>query len=357
MFPDQCARDWTVQVLKTDKNATVRWIAAQALVHCGEPPKDDIVRVMLQDLDQGVRNVGIGEAMTRPADEAVPLLITLLEKIDRYELDEMIEVITFLGESGDPRAVSPMCRVLEDSDYTWPGAEVAIALGNLGDPAAVDSLLKVVASGLPYTRYKAVEALGKIGDSRALGPLLQALKTNDPDTGDKSIEALGNIGDCRALGPLVTVLRTGQSEIVRNDAAIALGKIREPAAVPALIDALMEDDDDLVRLGAAVSLSAFGSKKSREALIKALEDEDWRVRHAVVISLGKIADPCVAGPLAQVLKEDESPVVRAGAAEALGRIGGSEIKRFLAGALQDKDEDVRAAAQYAIDSLPGKISS
>lgn len=87
-----------------------------------------------------------------------------------------------LGEIGDPRAVEPLCAVLNDPRrrYEWTACAAAKALGEIGDARAVEPLCAALKN--PHSssiRWNAAEALGEIGDARASEALRLALKDED----------------------------------------------------------------------------------------------------------------------------------------------------------------------------------
>ena len=79
------------------------------------------------------------------------------------------------------------------------------------------------------------------------------------------------------------------------------------------------------------------------ALIKALHDRDTLVRAMAAEALGKLADHRASLPLVERLK-DSSDLVRANALRALGRIGNPLALSYLVSALTDPEPDVQVAA-------------
>jgi len=95
-----------------------------------------------------------------------------------------------------------------------------------------------------------------------------------------------------------------------------------PNAVPALSERLAKDPWPLVRMAAADALAeAKGSAGAANALSHAIDDESPHVRAHVMIALGAHH---VSSDLpkirARLLDEDEYPMVRAAAAQALGAL-------------------------------------
>lgn len=80
------------------------------------------------------------------------------------------ELATLLEMLGDPRAVTPFTRVLQNySRSDWEGRLAAIeALGNLGYPSAIDPLFQIVQHDKDLAiRLAIAKALLVLGDTRA----------------------------------------------------------------------------------------------------------------------------------------------------------------------------------------------
>jgi HEAT repeat protein len=87
----------------------------------------------------------------------------------------------------------------------------------------------------------------------------------------------------------------------------------------ALAEALM-DTDPGVRTWAAIRLDSVQSAEMVSSWIWLLNDADGSLRERATISLGVIGDALAVDPLTSTLLNDESPIVRRGAARALGYI-------------------------------------
>jgi hypothetical protein len=108
----------------------------------------------------------------------------------------------------------------------------------------------------------------------------------------------------------------------------------------------------------ALLLGNIGDQAQRavEALIAGTTDEDWLVRRACVVALGKIAvnDPAVLDVLARCLT-DTHRAVRLAAVQALGGAPFDErVKAALTMATSDPAAEVRDAAQRASHAKFGK---
>ena len=111
----------------------------------------------------------------------------------------------------------------------------------------------------------------------------------------------------------------------------------ENRARPELVELLEMDDD------------GFRERFRQSAVLRAKPEG---MRRNVCIALGNIADPATVTPLARVLREDSSPVVRGHAAWALGQIRTPEAVGALNDALQTESdagvlEEIREALAEA----------
>ena len=123
------------------------------------------------------------------------------EPLDLASAEEKRDkVIKKLVKIGDTRAVEPLIKTAEKSDF-YEGFDL-----------------------LSNTRYSAIKALGKLGDERAVETLVKALSDKDKDIRDSAIKALGKLGGKKAVEALVKALSDKDKDI-RGSAARALDKL------------------------------------------------------------------------------------------------------------------------------------
>ena len=89
------------------------------------------------------------------------------------------------------------------------------------------------------------------------------------------------------------------------------------------------------------------------ALIEAMQDEDWANRCNVIEVLGEVGPEAAAATpaLVKTLQNDEHHLVRSHAAEALGKIGGTEAVPVLMSVLEKGDDSVRSDAARALGRI------
>jgi len=124
----------------------------------------------------------------------------------------------------------------------------------------------------------------------------------------------------------------------------------------AALDKYLDDRDPAVAARALLALGRIGDPTADPALVRILTDSHRpeTVRAMAAFSLGVIASPDSLGPLEDAARHD-APTIAAAAAEALGRIGGSNVVDDLTQLLSSRDAGVRAQAAVGLGevALPG----
>lgn len=188
--------------------------------------------------------------------------------------------------------------------------------------AAVVSQIEKFKGENTQERIQAVKTLKRLGAS-AVPVLVQAMSDRDDRIRQGAAWALGSMGAAAepAVPALVAALGD-QDEQVRLDAAVALRRI---GGSEAALTAALQSEDVTIRRGAAFALAGVkASQETRMQLIGALADGDEKVRLNAAIALRASGSEAFA-TLRQAL-QDENPLVRAGAAFALGNNGIAPVR-------------------------------
>lgn len=269
--------------------------------------------------------------------DITPLLQILRNDIagDRYPAtitrarEHAVEV---LGKLGDPRAIGPLCEVVQDKSGNAPWKAVQ-ALGAIGDTCVVPFLLQMLQKAIiygkknpyhPYAhlRVPIIKVLGQLRDIRAVEPLIKLLKVEETSVQMAVIIALGQLRDSQAISMLIQILKDEDFEFedeVRQTAVRVLGQIGIPQAIGPLHQALT-DDVATVRAAVVEVLDKLGEEPKNKGL-KAyylVAKEAWEE----VVSLGELA----VEPLLQALQDEKWPGRKA-AKDALTKIQVNKKKR------------------------------
>jgi|GEM_PF-4341323 len=160
-----------------------------------------------------------------------------------------------------------------------------------------DSLISMLASPSPATRWQAVYKLSESADPRAVGSLIALLDDPEPDIRYRVVRGLGNFRDSRVLDPLLYCL-SDDDKFIRIEAIHSLGKVGDERTVRMLCLLTLDEDDD-IRLEAVLALAAIKDSSSIETLEDALIDESLIVRkeaaRALIEITGKVYEADTEG--------------------------------------------------------------
>jgi len=396
---DKSAVDFVVECLM-DPNAMVRIGADDALDEVGKLVAEDLI-TRLNDDDERVRGAIVRvlpDLTTR--DKAGPLLVKALDDPDG---DVRVAAAVGLGRLAYAPATYALCRALDDRrarvrDYAlW-------ALGRIGKKAGPELVETVVKFG-HYDYEKLVQVLGKEGlkgfkglglnmrlatfeevmnrqlrARRMSGPLDHVLAVTPMGkmaeikpilldareakafmavverlTGVSEHKLLGLVGDCvralREMGFEVKFAgegkRTGPVPIREPSAAMllsVLGNLKDALVLKAAVWALETDDLSYQRQGAWVV--------SQVAKAGNLPPGD---RPGIVKRLIELLTSTLPEKNPSSARKSAHLVLRVRVAEALGNIGGDDVKKVLVEALVTQTEDrMRTAVSTALASIEGR---
>jgi len=388
-------------------------LAAALLAACSEPK--DVAgwaerAVSRNRLDEKL--AALSAARTAPGDKAAAVkpLCELLKQAPRARAQAAV----ILGEIGDAAAVAPLVAALDTSarverDVNDANVAIATALGALKAREAVPALARLAAAGDAFAQVAAIDALGQVGDPAAVEPLLARVEDEqtEPFAVKKALLALGRLGDPRAVptvvrmlyaerggvsffpeaafaasqigapmaGPLVAVLSGRDAEVsawaagrgihpaaLRAKAAQLLGTVGGPAAAPALLGALAwsgatPESQALVRAFAAESLGRLRATQAVEPLAAALAKErDPGLRDRYADALVRIGSPAALPALRRAAGAGAF-AERIGALQAVSQLGGEADRPLLEAAQALCAEGCPAPARGALAGMEARLEA
>ena len=404
---DKAAVESLIAALK-DGDRGVRWSAARSLGTLGDKRAVEPLIAALKDGDDWVRGE-IAEALGRLGDKrAVEPLRAVLRRNDGIVDESTACALAALLK--DETAVEPLLAALEHPSSEWTGIAVFVSLARLGPPA-LKPLVAALPHSRDKVRGEIVLALSLLGDERAVEPLIKTLADPNGDVARAAACGLANLDDPRAVAPLAVAIKDRRSALWRPEESTPRYKLTDrlpplatgmPADLAPLVSA-MEDPHWELRYSAAWVVGRLGDKRATEALATVLKSAEraptndgvWPCSQA----LARLQSPLAIPALIRVVKErgeaqqplndmgspeandwlrrvtqrersqsleafvaiglaavepltaalkDESPAVRAVAAQALGRIGDRRAIDALKAAANDADQRVRDSAAEAI---------
>ena len=231
-------------------------------------------------------------------------------------------------------------------------------------PNAMKFLDTLIQQGDWRAKNTAIQALGQIGFYHGLDDAhiaqLTELVVHKHTLGNQvhaadAAWALKLIGQKRPLPAatvevLVELMRNGRDANARQRAVSAIST--QLTSTPALIDeieAVLDDPDSRVRRAARNAIHKFESAKPTEpeqALTLAASEDEPSTRRLRALQSILRQDPgnARAHAIAQIMADHEDPVLRAGITSMAGALPDHDAEALFAGALDDADPQVRAAA-------------
>ena len=227
-----------------DRDWWVRVRAADALGTIGGPKVVEAVLSLVKDKDEFIRRCAVEILITtrvKTGGEAIfTSLVDALDDGDWWVRERAIDALAGLG---DPRAVPPLLRVMEQDVKAAP---IAIrALASLGDPQAIRPLLAQLRRPDKAVKAEAIRALATLTDEahaeaaqRALMEELQGLSGELRDLADRSLRAMTSRFGSRVSGAEVAPTE------VRAPAPMAQSLLYAPEASVKHASLIAEPDRD-----------------------------------------------------------------------------------------------------------------
>ncbi len=279
-------------------------------------------------------------------------VVNLIEELLQDAVDPEPYVLAICRALAQPAAMSELAQRLgdaEDEDQRGAVLHLAVALGEVASPAWAEALSE---SPDRAARRALVHALTNQGES-ALKTVLAMLEDPRWYVVRNAITVIGGIGSEETVGSLDQCLTHADAR-VRREAVMALAKLGGPESRVQILSLLVDRDSD-VRASATMVAGFLKVEAASEILRSRVVVEDNEdVLIEVIRTLGQLKDAEAVElirPRAELSFFSRPPKpIRVAAYRALGQIGTPEALRLVEGAVEDRDADVRNAAQVALES-------
>eukprot|EP01083_Nonionella_stella_P232960 821280_1 len=224
--------------------------------------------------------------------------------------------------------------------------EIAYVMGQMGNPHAIPYLTRILGdeSRNCIVRHEAAEALGAIGKEESLDVLKKFVN-------DSSLEVAQT---CQLA---IDTIKWKKANKIWNPSTSSFNSM-DPAP-PATSFASVSDlrarllDKSLSlfeRYRAMFALREDGSDEAIEALTEGLNDDGALFRHEIAYVLGQLMNSAATDKLTEALRnQDEHPMVRHEAAEALGAIAEDKAIPLLKEFQSHSEKVISESCDVALD--------
>ena len=305
----------------------------------------------LGDLDPNVRFNSITSLGRLKDSSAVSNLLGCLGESNEWIF---LNVVDALARMGAHRATNPLVAFYLKERNERKRSALITALGSIGDLTAVPTLTKALRDTDDRVKANAIESLARLGlpPEKALGMIQPFLKhPNNRVRGNAMIAAagFGNVD----LTPTMRSMLDDPDKWIRATLGYVLSVIEYSQALEIIIELLKDEDAD-VRKNAALALSNRAREAQTELLVRMLADPVPFVRLQAVITLGRLKIVSAVPWLVKMLKTDRNFKIRSAVITSLGHIGDRSGVATLQNALRDRDSRVRANAVESIEEILGE---
>ena len=312
--------------------------------------QSEILRILRQLLPAFLARGDLGSA-----SKVLVELSAVLEQ-NTFAEEQAREAQRIFDELSEPAALSQLLRSLEEGAIDPAGSELGVFLRHLG-PQSLALLIRATettsVNALQGRLRAATEGLAREHPDQ----LVQLIRSEDDTIAGGAARLAGQAALANAAGAISALLKRPLAS-VRRVAVEALIQLRSAPAMEGVQQAL-EDADRDVRIAAARGLAALRYQPARarlETLIQSsrMKDADLTEKIAFFEAFGAVANAESVEMLDRLLngrnllRQKQSPEIRACAAMALGRVGTPASRESLQRAADETHPMVRNAIMKAL---------
>lgn len=327
--------------------------AAKSLLVAGGPAAFAAVAEAFPSLDEGGKRVALTVLDQAPCEQSAPVYVTALTGKIEAQARHAQGRLSRCGAAGGEALAQALAKTDKTDKRSMP---LLVAQLTLTDPArAVSAFLPLMDEKTVLRRRLLRSALAQAARTEAAKPAVRAALA-DPNTPPAAlIDLLRALGDRaprflpeaeQALARLQASDASFRTRYLLLGPSAALGAASAP--VQANFRRQLSDDPD-PRVRAAALALVTDAKRFQRELLGAIADGDLRVREAGARALATPDAAFATSALSERLREDDWPLVRAAAADALARHPPSgDVDSLLAKAVVDDSSLVRARSIRAL---------
>jgi HEAT repeat protein len=336
MLPAQASPS-EIQLLKSP-DASTRAKAARELGKSGDlTALHPLAAAVTDPSDKVRREVVVALASFHNPDALDPLIVAT------RDTDPDIRVLAVRGLVGYYTGRTPSLGFVGFWKRAWRKAKnrfveenVRIDPGVKVDPKVVSALVALLndTRAIEASR-QAADGLGILVAQSAVPDLVKAAHSSEEDLAVEALNALGKIKDVSAGPQLVDLLDSPDQE-VKQQAAVTIGILRTPQALPKLQAMYSNNPDAKTRGKALEGIAYLGAPASVPLLLQALWSSDSASRTLAAEGLARAQDPKALPDLEKAIQVEKNADTRLAMEFALTALGKNDYLSQLIGELGSK---------------------
>ncbi len=286
---------------------------------------------------------------------ACTVLLSLQASADNSDAKVKTKVIHDLAKGGS-EAIPQLAGYLKDPDVSVR-IEAVKAIDDIGTQRSLDSLVQALHDNDAEVQIRATDGIVnfyvpgylKTGLTASVRRAGTAIKSHFTDTNDQVVDSYIVVRPdvIQALG---IVVRGGSSMDSRANAARAVGILRGRAAIPDLIQALHSKDGQVI-YECLIALQKIRDPSAGPQIAFLLHDLDSKVQTTTLETLGLLQDRSSINQIRDILDRSRDGKIRRSALSSLAMMPDSSTRSVFQAYLNDKDDNMRAAAAEGLGRL------
>ena len=287
------AQDWIAGLESGDEDERVKAVRAMAKSPDGFRHLDKLAPLLSDDSEE-VRAATVIALMKMRSLEAQPLLIEAAAdtspNVQALAVDGLVSLyVPDYVKLGRLSALRSFASSLK-SRFSKPSPLVVSAYIDV-NPAALEAIASVLVRGSSNeAKANAARALGVLRGTDHVDALLEGARSRDSATIIESVLAIKKIQAVSAGPDIVFLLRDPVPE-VQEAAILTVGQLRTPEAVPQLVQLCEGSTKGRIRAHALTALAKIPDNGQRRLFTSFLSHKDKLLRAAAAEGLGRIGDP------------------------------------------------------------------
>ena len=325
-----------------DSNPLVRLRCAEVLGRIGNPTGVPLLAGLSKDQNEDVAETAIFSlGLVGGKDSIEPLKYALKKRRKNIK----IRALEALSATGEPEASEPIISYLSNFSTALRVA-AAISLSRLDDSTAVSACGTAIFDPDPRVLASIAYTLGRCEDKSHEKHITDLLENKDSTVKMRAVEALGRMGSKKAIDPLFAMTE-GEDRMVTLKAAEALARIGDKRCARAL-EKLLSSTDPYMQTIALGGLESIDEDNSFESILPLLDSKSLMVRLAALKAAGATGEDKSRERLLAIYRNG-TPIERMTALEALGLVGDKQdLPLFVSALTGDGDPLVREGAATAL---------